>query len=44
MTARTMLEQEYFEQLIAQSVDETTANIMAADWAEEAPYPEGGGY
>lgn len=43
MTSRTMLEQEFYEQFLAQGLDEYRADEMARDWAidsgeyDEAP-------
>jgi len=30
-----MLQQEYFEQLLDQGVDEDTADLMAHEWADD---------
>lgn len=35
MGRRSVLEQEFYEQLRDQGVDETTADVMARDWAED---------
>lgn len=41
--ARTMLEQEIFEQFIDQGVDEYGASVMAREWAvESGEYDEDG--
>jgi hypothetical protein len=35
MTRRTPLQQEYYEQLRDQGIDEDTADLMAHEWADD---------
>jgi hypothetical protein len=35
MAGRSVLQQEYFEQLRDQGVDEATADLMAVEWADD---------
>jgi hypothetical protein len=38
--SRSILQQEYFERLLDQGIDEDTADLMAAEWADDAEEDE----
>lgn len=35
MTGRSILQQEFFEQMRDQGIDEDTADLMAREWADD---------